>query len=85
MKLFTKKVSCCDKCPAILYKHSDGEGESCPYSYYRAVCREKRDSDGLHTALPHELIEPESWEKTHESGYVPKRKIPEWCPLKDEA
>jgi len=77
VKKFSKTFNRCDECPSCGYVHFDGEGESCPYSYWHAFCHETRKDfpPGLIIEEPHEIIGKE--------GYVPKRKIPDWCPLPD--
>jgi len=77
MKQFVRNIERCDQCPNCGYIHYAGEGESSPYQYRDAFCSPTAKD------LPNDwmLTTPESeWRK---ENYVPKRKIPDWCPLPD--
>jgi hypothetical protein len=77
MKTFTKTFDRCNDCPAVGYVHFDGEGESCAYQYYHAVCtRVNKD-------LPWDHIVKKTYEESSKEGYVPERRIPIWCPLSE--
>jgi hypothetical protein len=77
VKVFTKTINRCNECPSIGYTHFDGEGESCPYEYHHGHCSAvKKD-------LPFELIVRATYEECQKEGYVPERRIPDWCSLTD--
>jgi hypothetical protein len=75
-RIYEKIVNECQECPDCKYIHSDGEGESCPYTFYRAFC--KRESK----ELPYDLMYGLSTYPHKIYNEIPKRKIPSWCTLK---
>lgn len=84
MKVFVKNVELCNDCPNLGYIHYDGEGESCPYEYFDAVCSKTKKN------LPNSLIVKDAEYQEYKDGgrpfskpFIPVRNIPDWCPLKD--
>jgi len=80
MKEYKQDVASCDLCPAIKYRHSDGEGESSPCSWLRAFCGK------YSRELSNDLILDEYRKKLGPPYYwigIPERIIPDWCELED--
>lgn len=86
MKRYSILVDHCGACPACSYIHYDGEGESCQYFYTSANCLL------MQRPLPNDLMLRDDERKIvyrkHKfyplGALVPVRKIPDWCPLKDD-
>lgn len=84
-RLFKKIVDGCHNCPACIYWHHDGEGESAPYSYYNSMCS-LQDNKPTTSHIFEETKNGKSAVKVFvmkngKKVKVPLVQIPEWCPL----
>lgn len=82
MRIYRKDIEYCNECPACVYEHFDGEGESAPFAYYNAFCdRSKCRKLSYDDILKEKTSRSNCAMKYVEGTKVPIRKIPDWCPL----